>query len=33
VVKAGMLKSLPVDQHDRVLEKTAHIFLKGSKTD
>lgn len=33
VVKAGMVKSLPVDQRERVFEKTACIFLKAHKTE
>jgi TB2/DP1, HVA22 family len=32
-VKAGMIKAIPINQRDRVFEKTAHIFLKGDKVE
>lgn len=31
VVKAGMVKSIKSEHHQRVFEKTAHIFLQGNK--
>jgi TB2/DP1, HVA22 family len=33
LVKAGMVKAIPTQHRDRVLEKAAHIFLKGDKAE
>lgn len=33
LLKAGMVKAIPTQHRDRVLEKAAHIFLKGDKAE